>query len=789
MRAQRTVGARLREIGMVMAVAAAIVCAWQFAGAVVAGGGVARGASANQVNARRVLVFAMPYVSWADLERVRLPNLDRFTAEAAVAGLSTRVHARRTPLADGYATIGAGTRTVGTPETDGDGLMRGESFGTVTAADVYRQRTGRAAQGAIVQTGIVAILDANARLDYDTEVGALADTLARGGFSTAVIANADGREPDAARSPSDATAGPARQRQAVLGLMDSRGQVQGGRVDRGLLVPDRDAPFGVRLDDAAVLDVFHEAWRGRAVVLVEASDLVRVGRYAPYVTPAQHDRQRDAALRRADRLLGALLAEVDPTRDLVMVVGPAHAPDRVTLAPLAVRGPGYGPGLLRSATTRRSGFVQIHDVAPTILAAVGLERPDSMEGRAAEVGDRGGGVADRLEFLRHEDAAAQFRDARIGEVYALLTAAATAIVGLGLLARRGSPRSRGLARFAALWGLGLLSSAFLVRLAPLHEAGPAAFYLALVGLGALVAAMAAIVARRDELDGLLVALAVIVVVLGIDAVRGAPLVLNSVLGYSPTVAGRFAGFGNPAYAAFSSSALFAAVLLAHRSSARRGRRAAAVVLGVALVIDVAPMWGADVGGILTMVPAYALTMMILLERRVRARAVALAAGAVIAAVALAALVDVARPEDERTHLGRFVERVRDNGIAEGWSVVERKLAANLATVGSSILGLVVLVAVVGLVVAWSRERSRLRAVITAVPEMRAGVVGFAVLAPLGFALNDSGMTVPGIMLVVFLAVWVYLSCTVAPGPAADDTGARGGHEAGPPLADVVEVGG
>ena len=47
------------------------------------------------------------------------------------------------------------------------------------------------------------------------------------------------------------------------------------------------------------------------------------------------------------------------------------------------------------------------------------------------------------------------------------------------------------------------------------------------------------------------------------------------------------------------------------------------------------------------------------------------------------------------------------------------------------------------------------------PEWRAACVGFAVLAVLGFALNDSGITVPGIMLVVFVAAWVRLLVAIA----------------------------
>ncbi|MFM8304318.1 MAG: hypothetical protein ACKOA9_08485 [Actinomycetota bacterium] len=752
-------GRRAGRLAAALVVGAVVLAAPAGAGAV------------SRTPAQRVLVFTLPYVSWTDVDRATMPHLDRFLRHAGVAALSTRVDARTTSLGDGYATIGAGTRTVATDAAPAGGLMAGERFGAASAGDAYTQRTGRRVTGTIVQTSIVGVLGANAALHYDSEVGVLAGALAGAGIDRAVVANGDGEDPDAARSDLDATPGPARQRAAVLGLMDPRGQVAGGRVDVGLLTRDPRAPFGVRLDRARVLEAFRTAWTGRTVTLVEASDLVRVARYAPYGTPAAHDRQLARALRASDALFGALLDAADLRRDAVMVVGPAHVPGRVTLTPLAVRGPGVESGLLRSATTRRAGFVQIQDVAPTILAALGVEAPASMEGRPAEVRPAGTQVADRLAGLRRADAAAQFRDGRIGEVYGLLAGTVAVVLAIGLVAcaRPASARRGRLAMFTALWALGLLVAAFLVRLVPLHEAGVAIFYVALLGVGAAVAVIGTVAGRRSPIDGLLVGLLAIVVVLGLDATRGAPLVLNSVLGYSPTVAGRFAGFGNPAYAAFSAAALCAAILLAHRLGGRRGRMVAGSVFAVAVIVDVAPMWGSDVGGILSMVPAYGVAMVVLLGRRVRLRTALLAGVGVAAVLLAAAAVDVARPAAERTHLGRLVEQVRDNGLGELASVVTRKLDANLSTVGTNILGLVLLVAVVGFVVLWRRDRDRLAAVLRRVPEWRAACIGFAVLAVLGFAGNDSGMTVPGIMLVVFVAAWVHLLVTTevpAPAPPA-----------------------
>src|SRR5207244_4934566 len=113
--------------------------------------------------------------------------------------------------------------------------------------------------------------------------------------------------------------------------------------------------------------------------------------------------------------------------------------------------------------------------------------------------------------------------------------------------------------------------------------------------------------RRDPLAALILALGVIVAVLVVDVLFGAPLQLSNPLGYSPLLAARFSGYGNLAYSALASAAVLLAGLLAPQTGGRRGVWTAIAVLAVVFVVDGAPMWGSDVGGILSILPACAAT--------------------------------------------------------------------------------------------------------------------------------------------------------------------------------------
>ena len=230
---------------------------------------------------------------------------------------------------------------------------------------MFTTRTGIPAGHGLVYMPIADTIDTNDSELYGAEVGLLGDELAKAGISRAVIANGDGSDP----STPETRYSPWR-RAAVAGLMTSDGKVPGGRVDTGLLRQDAAAAFGVRLDDDRVVRAFTDAFTPGSVVLVEGSDLVRADLAARFASDDQAVKIRAHALEATDRMVGRLLEHVDAA-DAVMVVGPTPPSERDSLSVAAVRAPGFAPGLLRSTTTQRDGFVNLTDVAPTILTYFG----------------------------------------------------------------------------------------------------------------------------------------------------------------------------------------------------------------------------------------------------------------------------------------------------------------------------------------------------------------------------------------------------------------------------------
>ncbi len=739
----------MKRVGTLAFVAAACLLAAAPAAGHTGGGHPSR--------ARRVLIMSLPNVSWADLEGVELPHLERFLDHAAVGDLAARASPvgtsrRPTLLGDGYIALGAGNRAIGDGGvTDGQGLGVDERFGDDTASSVFRRRTGQTVRRGLVQLAIGPIVDRNADLLVDVEPGALGTTLADAGYGRAVIANADGVEPEGGL--------PVYRRPAVSGLMDEHGVVPAGRLDDGLLEANPRAPYGLQYDQAAVLATFRGVWAPKSVVLVEASDLARVDAYRELATDEQGDALLDAALRRTDALFGELLGEVDLERDAVLVVGPAHPQAEIGLTVAALRAPGVEPGLLRSATTRRSGFVQLIDVAPTVLDLVGIDRPTSMEGRPFEVGDRGGDAGDREDFLVDADAAARFIAERVNTVGVIFVVAHALLVGATLLWLMGRLPPRRAAAGLQLAGLTLLAAVpvlYLARIFPLHDAGAWIYWLFLGGGSVAFAALYRTARRINDLDPLLAAAGVAVAVFVIDALLGTPLQISSALGNSPIVAGRFTGFGNLAFAALSSTGLVLAVLVAGRVGGRRGTWMAAAVLAIVVLADGMPFWGSDVGGVLAMGPAYLVAGALLLGWKLRWRTAVVAVVVTGTAIAAFGVLDLARPAERRTHLGRLLERVADDGWSGFATVIERKLDANLANITNTVWALILPTALILVGYLLLRAPARLRDLERRSPSLRAGAIGAVTLLVLGFALNDSGIRVPALMLVVFDAAVVVL---------------------------------
>ena len=470
---------------------------------------------------------------------------------------------------------------------------------------------------------------------------------------------------------------------------------------------------------------------------LSSADVVALVDDELYEVPAT---ARVSAANSLDFILGEQLDRI-PATSTVMVAGTSDGlRTRMHLHTLLIRGPDWHHVALRSPSTR-APYVQLRDLAPTVLSMLHVPVPEVMVGRPAY--ETSVAVKSPAAYADDDDHAvtARFVGQRVRAVFAY-----TAILVLGLLVLGWRRRTaRGAAIVIGTVAVGTPVCSFLVQALPWWRWNTWA-YAGLVIAGGVVIGIGALLARRRSTAlALAVGPAITAAILIVDQLTGARLQLSAPLGDNPIVAGRFHGMGNTDFALMCTSMLICAALTAaafRRIDRRRtGLIAAAGLCALAVVVDAAPMIGDDFGGILAMGPAAVVLVLLLAGVRFTwRRMVAVVLGAIVLAVGVA-LIDYARPADKQTHVGRFVGDVLHGGAG---ATIRRKLDASLTSFRSVALSILVGVVIVVVVAA----RRQVGSVLRRVDGLTEAAIALVVLAVLGTFLNDSGVVVAGTVILL-----------------------------------------
>nr|WP_231135004.1 hypothetical protein [Motilibacter deserti] len=670
-----------------------------------------------------VVVLGAGGLRWSDVSPEATPTLWELAGEGAVGSLVTRTARPVTCPADGWLTVGAGTRA--------QAVEHGGPGGSKETCPASGPAVTPDGEGARVQEwAAIGRLDANER--FDTRPGLLAEAAAQAP-GTCVTAIGPG---------------------AALAAADPAGRV---------------AYYAPSVADATSADVTR-----CQVTMVELGDIdARAGDRAAQVAAVDAAAARVRELRQGPATWIVLGLSGDASGETHLGLAVRHS----DLAPTA-------PSWLDSSSTRRQAVVQLTDVTPTVLGLVGAPVPDEAVGSPLEAGAPVDGLGEAVDDLvAADDAERVVRGTQSWFWITLLGLQLVVYLLATLVLRRswGPARRRVLTwtRWGALASGAVPAATFLADLVPWWRAGaPVPAIVALVA--ALTVAIGALAAagpwRGRPLGPPTAVAAVTALVLGLDVLLGARLQLGSLMGYFPTVAGRFYGFGNQAFSLFATGALFAAGGLAAwllgRGPGRRGLATAAVVLvGVAtLGIDGAPSLGADVGGVLAILPGFAVLALLVSGRRVSVVRLAAALGAAVLLLAVVGLADAARPATSRTHLGRFVIEVRDG---EAGGTIARKLGANLGLLTSTPLTLLLPAAIVFVVLVLRRparwHAPALQRAYEREPLLRPTLAALLVLQAVAFAVNDSGVAIPAVSLMLVIP---FLLAASVHALELDEAGAR-----------------
>jgi len=385
---------------------------------------------------------------------------------------------------------------------------------------------------------------------------------------------------------------------------------------------------------------------------------------------------RQSLVAQADAALARVVA-ARPERSLVVVAGVSDTDTTSRLHVAIAEGPGWEGGWLTSAGTGRDGYLQLVDLAPTVLTALGRPSPEGLfSGHSAT--SVPGRPADPADAVGGENNADKRASAQLGVAGTFFTGLAAVqlavfllVVPLMIRARRhagptgpaSAPRLLVLAVEVLLIAAALAIPAALVAdAAPWWRAGRpgivfAALTFALVALGTAAVRLAPRYPRTLWPMGLVSAVGVAVV--GVDLMTGARLQLNGVAGYSAIEGSRYAGVGSVGLGVFVAGVLAGAGCLAQ--AVRRPWRPAVVVLigGFAVVVVGSPYLGADPVGAIAVTAGVCVAAAISTGGWLTFPRVAWATLAGLGVTIGFAVLDLRRPALDQGSLGRFLTALGD----------------------------------------------------------------------------------------------------------------------------------
>ncbi|MEU8243306.1 hypothetical protein AB0C07_34045 [Actinoplanes missouriensis] len=484
--------------------------------------------------------------------------------------------------------------------------------------------------------------------------------------------------------------------------------------------------------------------------------------------------ERQAAVAAADATLARVLA-ARPERSLMLIAGVSDTDPSSRLHVAIAEGPGWEGGWLTSAGTGRDGYLQLVDLAPTVLSALGRPAPEKLfagyaatvsEGRPADpaVAMQGEHDADRRAIAQRGVAEIFFTV--LAFVQLLLFAVSVPVL---IRARRHAgpagpplpPRRLVTVVEAALIAAGLaIPAALLADLVPWWSAEhPAWMFGAATGALMVLGTLLIRLPRRypRTLWPMAAVSATAVVVVAMDLLTGARLQLNGVAGYSAVYGVRYAGVGSVGLGALVAGLLLLAGCVAQKVT-RQWRPLVMVIFGgLGVVMVGSPYLGADPTGAIAVTAGVCVAAAISTGGWLTFPRFAWAALAGFVVTVGFAVFDLRRPPLEQGTLGRFLTAL-GNGTAG--PAMQRAASASGQALVDSPLTLLALFGALMMVFCQFSPWGGLNRVFGLHPAVRAGIAGTIVATLIAGVFGGTALGVAGTAAAVAVPVAVLTTLRV-----------------------------
>lgn len=415
------------------------------------------------------------------------------------------------------------------------------------------------------------------------------------------------------------------------------------------------------------------------------------------------------------------------------------------LAPLLLID-GKGSGSLTSLSTRQPGLVALPDLHAAVVRRLTLSSspgsgPPTARFRRIDIS-----AAELKVRARAASIAAAAMEPLLW-AWGLLVLAGVVAVGGSLLRSEGGPLRSRISLCLTFVASGPVAF-LLAALYPWQQVWQ--LWLAVTAaMVVLTAAVQGFIAGRFHVSRIIAIYVVTLAVIAIDLLSGGQMLARNLMSNFAIIGARHYGIGNEYCGVLLGAASFAPFTgeASSRSPAGLMSRAALLWLGLALLVG-HPSLGADFGGALTTLLAGAAACLaawtLVLRRKIAPLHLLAGASILIILPLLIVVADLARPAEERTHIGAAVHRLFTGDGSSLLPLVAGKILLNLRMLRSapSLFGFLT----AGLLLAAGARLfgTRVQALLDESPDLRAGLATAVIAGAVSLFLNDTGVISFGI---------------------------------------------
>ncbi|MBP1930045.1 hypothetical protein [Ammoniphilus resinae] len=700
--------------------------------------------SVEAENEKKVLIVLANQVSLDDLRQMQSLHLGEWIERGLLAAMNIKTAGSMTDI-NNLVTLGSGTRAVGSEkalasysgEEDVDGLL---------AFQLYQQVTGYqgTAEGIYVP-GIPYLIRGNENQPYPIIPGLLGRELHKNGLKTAVLGNSDKGMEDWTRF-------------APLFVMDEKGKVDYGDVSKATLRISIDSPYSVQTDQQMMLEQTMLLKEKADVIVLELGDLYRLYSMKPAILEEHFADTKTEVLQRINELMTSVVDE-QKEGELILFVSPMvnedAANEKSLMAPLLLITPEQQQGVLTSTTTRQVGIVGNVDVAPTVLAWLGLPSPPEMMGRPII------SAAEKASFWNEWERIKHIYATRSQVLYGYISYQVAVLIFATALWLFAKPQSM-LYQFAnqgtRFLLLVLTLTPFILLILPwfstIQNVNLTILFLWVLG----TAISAAFIRLPFAWVFLLISLVNWVPILVDGIFLQSMLMKRSYLGYDPIIGARYYGIGNEYMGVVIGSSILSLAMLLEITKRKLNllKGLSVTVFGLYLIFFALPKWGTNAGGALTAITAYCTSFFRLFDIQLNRKYVFWGGLAIVISFVTLFAVNLVGDDQSKSHIGRAMSKLFSGDFQEISYIIKRKLEMNVKLIQVSSWSKVFITSLLVLGVLCYRPAGVFGHLSERYPYAVRGFFGIIVGAFTALAVNDSGIVAAATTIVFMVVPLLYL---------------------------------